>query len=131
IAEIFLFAIIFVPELQVISSIMALSFSVIIMSLAAIFFPYLRREMFERCEVNWRVFGAPVITILGALSLIVNLIANYYWITDPNYGAVNDISVAAMLTVILVGIVIYSIGIYRMKRKGIDVSKVYTQLPPV
>ncbi|MEM3870233.1 MAG: amino acid permease [Candidatus Korarchaeum sp.] len=131
IAEIFLFAIIFVPELQVISSIMALSFSVIIMSLAAIFFPYLRREMFERCEVNWRVFGVPVITILGALSLTVNLIANYYWITDPNYGAVNDISVAAMLTVILVGIVIYSIGIYRMKRKGIDVSKVYTQLPPV
>jgi len=131
IAEAFLFAIVFVPELQVISSIMALSFSVIIMSLAAIFFPYRRKDLFESSEVNWKISGVPVITILGILSLLVNLIANYYWITDPNYGAVNDISVAAMLTVIVVGILIYLLGILRMRRKGIEVSKVYTQLPPV
>lgn len=131
IAEVFLFAIIFVPELQVISSIMALSFSVIIMSLAAIFFPYLKKDLFERSGVNWKVAGVPLITILGVLSLIVNLIANYYWITDPNYGAVNDISVAAMLIVIVSGILIYLIGIYRLKKKGIEVSKIYTQLPPI
>ena len=131
IAEIFLFAIIFVPELQVISSIMALSFSVIIMSLAAIFFPYRKRDLFERSGINWKVAGIPLISLLGLASLIVNLISNYYWITDPNYGAVNDISVTAMLLVIVVGILIYLFGIYRLKRKGIEPSKIYTELPPV
>jgi amino acid transporter len=131
IAEVFLFAIIFVPELQVISSIMALSFSVIIMSLAAIFFPYRKKDLFERSGISWRVAGIPLISLLGLASLIVNLISNYYWITDPNYGAINDISVMAMLLVIIVGILIYLLGIYRLKRRGIEPSKIYTELPPV
>jgi amino acid transporter len=131
IAEIFLFTIIFVPELQVISSIMALSFSVIIMSLAAILFPYRRRDLFERSGINWKISGVPIISLLGLASLIVNFISNYYWITDPNYGAINDISVIAMMLVIVVGILIYLFGIYRLKRRGVEPSKIYAELPPV
>jgi len=130
IGEVFLFLIIFVPELQMISSIMALSFSVMIMSLAGMLFPYTRKDLFERSNINWKVGGVPVITIIGALALIVNLVANYYWIVDPNYGAINDISVTAMVTVIVVGIIIYLVGVYRMKKKGIEPSMVYSQLPP-
>src|SRR5258708_24947479 len=55
-------------------------------SIAAILMPYRAKTIFETSPVKWRIFGLPVITILGALSIVMCVIIDWIFLSDPNAG---------------------------------------------
>jgi len=60
--------------------------SFLIVSLAAILYPYRQREAWEASPVNWRWGKLPVISVLGALSFIACGFMAWDYLADPNSG---------------------------------------------
>lgn len=93
--------------------------------LSAMLLPYHKPEIYERSPVKWEIFGIPVMSILGAFTFIVG----WFFI----YLSIRNFSPAIMLTLIaimLIGLVIYLIQQNKNKKEGVDVSKIYSQIPP-
>jgi amino acid transporter len=74
------------PDFTTLVGIVAFIVSFIFVSISAILLPYRRRELFESSPVNWRVAGFPVVSIVGVLSLIACLVAEWCYLSDPLSG---------------------------------------------
>ncbi len=93
--------------------------------LSAMLLPYHKPEIYNRSPVKWEIFGIPVMSILGAFTFIVG----WFFI----YLAIKNFPPAVMLTLIgvmIVGLIIYLVQQNKNKKDGIDVSKIYSQIPP-
>src|SRR4029079_15309292 len=58
----------------------------IVVSIAAIAFPYRLPEVFESSPVRWRARRIPVMSIVGTLSLIACVAAAIIYLRDPLAG---------------------------------------------
>jgi amino acid transporter len=74
------------PDFTTLVGIVAFIVSFMIVSIAAIFFPYRRRAMWESSPIAWRFGGLPVISIAGALSFIALCVAMWCYLNDPLSG---------------------------------------------
>lgn len=102
----------------------------IIVSIAAIAFPYRMKGVFEASPVSWRVGGVPVMSIVGALSAVTLGIMAWAFLTDPSAGLKGRPNLVWMNIGILVsGLVIYYIGKAVQRSRGVDISKAYRELP--
>jgi len=93
--------------------------------LSAMLLPYHKPEIYNRSPVKWEIFGIPVMTILGGFTFVVG----WFFI----YLSLRNFSPVIMLTftgVILIGIIVYVIQQNKNKKEGVDVSKIYSQIPP-
>ena len=93
--------------------------------LSAMLLPYHKPEIYNRSPVKWEVLNIPVMSILGAFTFIVG----WFFI----YLSLRNFSAIIMLTfigVMLVGLIIYLVQQNRNKKDGVDVSKIYSQIPP-
>jgi hypothetical protein len=103
------------------------------LGIAAIIFPYKKKELFESSPVNYRLGGVPVISIAGALSLIPQLILAGVFMFDPNWawgGAISSKSL--MLTIGMMGfaaIIYFGARGYR-KSKGVNMDLAFKEIPP-
>ena len=93
-------------------------------SMSQIVLPFLRRHIWER-GLTWTIGGFPVITING---IIYSAIASYLIMT----GALGmDISsILSVIMIYTIGGAFYAIYSFRNQKKGIDVSKIFADLPP-
>ena len=103
-------------------------------TIAAILLPYIKPELYKASPITqYKIAGVPLITVAGVIfgGFLVFLL--YQWIIDPNglygIGISNSSSVVYMLLMYLLALAIY-IGFktYR-KREGIDIDKVYQEIP--
>lgn len=103
-------------------------------TIAAVVLPYRRPKLFNASPIaKYKVAGIPLITVAGVIfgAFLVFLI--YEWLIDPNglygIGLANTSSVVFMLVMYLLALLIY-VGFknYR-KREGIDIDKVYQEIP--
>jgi len=136
------------PDFTTLVGIVAFIVSFILVSIAAIAFPYRRPALFESSPVNWRVGGIPVIVVVGALSLVACLVAEWCYLNDPlsgvnildgftplpltgEDGAISKDWIRfglAMLTVVA-GLVVFEISrIYRASR-GIKLERTFQEIP--
>jgi APA family basic amino acid/polyamine antiporter len=101
-----------------------------IVSIAAIAFPYRLREVFESSPVRWRVRGIPVMSIVGALSLVaLGIMAWAFW-TDPSAGIAGKLSTKILNFAIFgSGLVIYLVAKAVQRTRGVDVSQRFKQIP--
>lgn len=93
--------------------------------LSAMLLPYHKPEIYDRSPVKWEILGLPLITILGAFTFI----AGWFFI----YLSFINFSPWIMMTLIgimLIGLIIYLYQQNKNKKEGIDVSKIYSQIPP-
>lgn len=105
-----------------------LGFSIV--SVAAIAFPYRLPEVFESSPVRWRVGGIPVVSIVGALSLVALGIEAWAFWTDPSAGLEGKISTKVLnFAVFGSGLVIYFVARFVQQRRGIDVSRRFKEIP--
>jgi len=74
------------PDFTTLVGIVAYVVSFSIESIAAIAFPFRRPAIFASSPVAWRVGGVPLISIVGALSLIACLVAEWAYFNDPLFG---------------------------------------------
>ena len=112
------------------SQLLAIAIAESLVSIAAIVLPYKHRAMFEASPVAYRVGGVPVLSLLGAGSLVSLLIFIYTNITDSALGSNSTVSLGLIASVYIIGLATFFAALAYRKRQGIDLSAVFKQLPP-
>lgn len=103
-------------------------------TIAAILLPYVKKDLYNASPIaKYKVAGIPLITIAGVIFLAFLLFLLFEWIIDPGmlYGISyrNTSSIAFMLGMYALAAIIYfGFRAYR-KSQGIDIDKVYKEIP--
>jgi len=111
-------------------------FGWIFLSIAAIAFPYRRKDIWEKAPEITRqnFFGIPRIVIAGVAGLIISLLVVYFTIVpalnppSPNYG-LPGLSVSFGFYMLL-PIVLYYIAVATNKRRGTAFQSRFKEIPP-
>lgn len=98
-------------------------------SIAAIIFPYRRREFYKKSGITWEIAGVPVISILGVLNAITNAVAIYIMLFDWRAFANSTTSEELVVAFLIVGVVIFYVMKYVRKKQGIDVNLIFREIP--
>jgi len=93
--------------------------------LSAMLLPYHKPEIYDRSPVKWEIGKLPVISLLGAFTFAVGWF--FIYLSLKNFSPVIMIT---LVLVMMVGMVVYLVQQAKNKREGIDVSKIYSQIPP-
>jgi amino acid transporter len=105
----------------------------LIVSLAAIAYPYRKKDVFEGSDptAKMRIGGVPLITILGAISFVVCLVT-IYAILLPQIGGPTFFSnfFYGIVFTFLIGAVLYFIAWASRRSQGIDLSLLQREIPP-
>jgi amino acid transporter len=111
-------------------------FGWIFLSIAAIAFPYRRKDIWEKAPEITRqsLFGIPWIVISGVAGLIISLLVVYFTIVpalnppSPNYG-LPGLSVSFGFYMLL-PIILYYIALATNKRRGTAFDRRFKEIPP-
>ncbi len=103
-------------------------------TIAAILLPYIKPELYGASPiVKYKIAGVPLITISGIIFGAFLLFLLYEWIIDPlglyGIGLSNTNSVIYMGAMYLLALVIYLGFKYYRKREGINIDKIYQEIP--
>jgi amino acid transporter len=122
----------YVPNFSVISGFFGQVWTYVLAGVAAVVLPYRLKDLFEASPVRWRIAGVPVLSIVGALSIVGMGVIEYAYLNDPNSG----ISFAAPtmilinVAVFLSGFLFYAITRFVRARQGVDLGLVFAEIPP-
>lgn len=103
-------------------------------TIAAILLPFIKRDLYEASPIaKYKVFGLPLISVAGVIFGAFVLFLLYQWLIDPNelYGISyrNTSSMIYMGGMYLLALLIYvGFKMYR-RRQGIDINKIYDEIP--
>ena len=96
--------------------------------------PFIKRDLYEASPIaKYKILGIPLITVAGIIfgGFLVFLL--YEWIIDPNglygIGISNISSVIFMLAMYALALIIYVGFKWWRKREGIDINKIYEEIP--
>lgn len=132
------------PDFTTLIGIIAYVVSFAIVSVAAIVLPYRRPDIFDSSPVAWRFAGIPVITIVGALSLVACLLVEYAWLADINTGVAilevglfgedgaptkDFIRFLIAAGTVVSGLVIYEISRWYRARQGVRLESTFQEIP--
>lgn len=93
--------------------------------LSGMLFPYRRPDIYDKCPIKTRIFGVPLITIAGFLTFAVG------WFFLFISAREITVSVAIVLSLLLfLGMIFYVWQYTKNRSKGIDISKIYSEIPP-
>jgi basic amino acid/polyamine antiporter, APA family len=104
--------------------------SLIVVALAAIVFPFVKKDLFERSPANIKLAGVPLISIAGTISLVFFLMIEYFYFTNSLYGANIPIVYEVTAFSIIFPAVIFLAASYYRKAHGSDLSLAFKELPP-
>ncbi len=106
--------------------------SFVLCSIAAMVFPYRRRDLWQASPWNGSTFGIPNITLLGALSTVCLLFCEYWFWYDPGQGFDTWGTTLRWVMVLIIpsATVIYGIAWFTSKQRGVSVDKVFAEIPP-
>ena len=103
-------------------------------TIAAILLPFIKKDLYAASPIaKYKLFGIPWISIAGVIFGGFLCFLLYEWIVDPNalygIGVKNTSSMIFMGAMYLLALAIYvGFKIYR-KREGIDINKIYEEIP--
>jgi len=103
----------------------------LIVSIAAIAYPFKRKDIFESAHPisKKKIAGVPLISIFGALGIVVSLIT-IYAILLPAIGNVESVFLTGIIPTFVVGAIIYAIVWSIRRSQGIDLNLLQKQMPP-
>jgi amino acid transporter len=107
----------------------------IVVSIAAIAFPYRLTEVFESSPVRRRVGGIPVMTIVGTLSLVACVAAAIIYLRDPYAGLQHAdgsyywTRILYNVGIFLSGFVIYFVARAINRSRGVDIERRFKEIP--
>jgi amino acid transporter len=119
---------VFTPYFATLVGIFGMNLTFIMVSIAAMVLPWRLPDVFETSAVNQRIFGIPVISIIGFLSTLACLFMAWVFYKDPLSGVTNSM-VIFNLIIFFSGLVIYYVAKYFQSRRGVDVDLSYKELP--
>jgi len=103
-------------------------------TIAAILLPFIKRDLYEASPIaKYKILGIPLITVAGVIFGGFLIFLLYQWIIDPNglygIGISNTSSVIYMLAMYALALIIYVGFKWWRKREGIDINKIYEEIP--
>jgi len=106
--------------------------SFVLCSIAAMVFPYRRRELWQSSPFNGSSFGIPNITILGAVSTVCLLFCEYWFWVDPiqGYDTWGTTLRWVMVLIIPTAAAIYGAAWAISKRSGVPLDKAFAEIAP-
>lgn len=131
---------VFTPYFATLVGIFGFLLTFIMVSLSAVLLPYRRRELFEGSPVAWRLGRVPVLSVVGAISIVACLVMQWAYLNDPYSGISLDPSTLQQgilgfgmfllnVLIFLSGLVVYLIARWWRRRQGIDLSLAYREIP--
>ncbi len=108
-----------------------LNLAFFVTSIAGILFPYKAKEIFEQSPdwVKKKAGGVPVVTLVGVFSAVVELILLYGSFTNSFIGGA-PVSYPISVGIAVIGLAVYYVAKAYRKRQGIDLSLVFSKIPP-
>jgi basic amino acid/polyamine antiporter, APA family len=123
-------AFVWVPEFATLVGIFGFILGFMVVSIAAMVFPFRQRGLFESSPVNRRLGGLPVMTVVGFLSLVALVIEAWAFLTDPSAGLNGRPFLVWMnIGIFVSGFVIYYIAKAVQRSRGVDISKRFAEIP--
>ncbi|MDG6996109.1 MAG: APC family permease [Nitrososphaerota archaeon] len=103
-----------------------------IVGISAILFPFRRKDVFDSSPniAKKKIGGLPIISILGALSMISSLYMGYALFTPDFSGPFIAENFYVVLVVLIAPIIIYFISYAYYKSKGLNVTLAQKEIPP-
>jgi APA family basic amino acid/polyamine antiporter len=131
---------VFTPYFATLVGIFGFLLTFIMVSLSAVLLPYRRPELFTGSPVAWRLGRLPVLSLVGAISIVACLVMQWAYLNDPYSGISLDPSTLREgilgfgmfllnIAIFLSGLVIYAIARWWRARQGIDLSLAYREIP--
>ena len=121
---------VWIPEFATLVGIFGFILGFILVSLAAIVFPYRLRDVFESSAISARVGGIPWMSVVGALSLVALVVMAWAFLTDPSAGLNGKPGLIWMnVGIFFSGLVIYAIARAVQRSRGVDVDKRFAEIP--
>ncbi len=93
--------------------------------LSGMLLPYLRPEIYERSALKYKILGVPLIVILG----LITFAEGWFFVLFCSTEFTRPIMLVLILTMV-VGMIGYLYQQSRNRKQGIDVSQIYSQIPP-
>jgi APA family basic amino acid/polyamine antiporter len=95
-------------------------------AIAAVILPFKMRDL-------WKGSPASKYTALFVISALIfmgySIMIFYYWIVDANYGVNNIVSAIFLACIYAAGLIVYFAFKYYRKSQGINISKVFKEVP--
>jgi amino acid transporter len=109
-----------------------LNLAFIIVSIAAIVFPYKKKELYEKSAIaHWKVANIPLITLVGIASLLVSGYLEYTVLSYPALGgAITWTSIGSVVGVFAFGLAVYFVYKAYRAKQGIELALVFGEVPP-
>jgi len=104
--------------------------TILTVSVAAICFPFRRRELYRNSPANISILGIPVLIIVAVLSMVVIIGLAYVVLSYPQLGIVPWQGFLFMGSLVVVGLLIYFSARAVRKTQGINLDLIYRELPP-
>jgi APA family basic amino acid/polyamine antiporter len=112
-------------------AVMAASF--IVVGLAAVMFPYRRKDLFDNAPdlVRKKIAGIPVMTIAGIVTMLSWSFVLIAAFSASQFGMkVEPIAMIEAFCVPVIAIIWYAVAVSIRKHQGIDMHKVFSEIPP-
>jgi amino acid transporter len=121
---------VWVPDFATLVGIFGFILGFMIVSVAAMAFPFRLRDSFESSPVNARIAGIPWMSVVGALSFVTLAIMAWAFLTDPSAGLNGKPGLIWMnIGIFFSGLVIYGIARAVQRGRGVDVDKRFAEIP--
>jgi amino acid transporter len=101
-----------------------------VVAVAGIVFPFRRRALYENSPINRKVLGLPVITLAGIGALAVYVFFFISLATTDALGANASSGIRATVIIAAIAAALYPISVLVNRRRGVDLSLAFRQLPP-
>lgn len=97
---------------------------------AALVFPYARRHIYEESPVKPTVFGLPLLSVAGAVTLALFAVMIYGFLSNDLFGANVPGGLAFFVGLWVVGLAIYLVSRAIRMRQGVPMDIAMKELPP-
>ena len=129
--SIFLYVILLInPTVFMVNGSVLTAITYTIVGIAAVAFAYTRKDIFERSPVKARIGGIPILSILGAVMVVVYCYMGYESLSNPNIGNLSTPALLTALGFVVVAPILFYLSAAVRKSQGIDLKMVFREIPP-
>jgi len=112
------------------SQLFAVGFSFFFTAVAAIVFPFRRKEMFDSSAARMYIGKIPVMSLVGLANAIFLLSFLYQNWVDGMLGSNHPVSITIILSILIVSFILYWIIRAIRRSQGIDIDALFREIPP-
>jgi amino acid transporter len=102
----------------------------IFVAIAAIVFPFTRKDIYSNSIAKINLGPVPLITLAGIVSLVWYVTMLYFLLSNPLYGANIPPTWLAIGATLVVPLVVYVGAYFYRKKQGLDLSLSLKEIPP-